>query len=103
MVQLRTLSSDEMVSAFPKRGHIDLTDYVDALSQINTGEAAEVELNGLSRRSLKRRIGMAARQIGVAIKWARTSDEDRAMVFQVKEAQKAAAKARASRTRRARS
>lgn len=84
MVSLRKLSASEVVSAFPKRGQIDLTEYLDALNTLNVGDSAEVELNGISRRAIKRRIGMAARQLGATIKWSRLLD-DQTMIFQVRD------------------
>lgn len=64
---------------------MDITEYVDALKTIDPGEAGEVELNGHTRRALKRRLGMAAKELGHALKWARIEDEE-VMVFQVRNA-----------------
>lgn len=83
MVTIRPLSTDETSSVFPRRGSVDITEYIDALRPINPGEAGEVELNGHTPRALKRRMGMAAKELGCSLKWARIDDED-VMVFQVR-------------------
>src|SRR5207237_9575096 len=63
-VQIRKLSSDEAAKVFPKRGQMDLSEYTDALRELQPGDAAEIELGPLSSRALKRRLGQAAKQTG---------------------------------------
>lgn len=84
MIALRKLAPGEALYAFPKRGQIDLTDYIEALQSLNVGDSAEIELDGLTKRALKRRIGMAARQLGATIKWSRLSDDEN-MIFQIRD------------------
>lgn len=86
MVVIRPLSQDEAASAFPRRGHLDLSEYIGALQQLTLGEAAEVQLAGHTRRALKRRLGMAAREIGTSLKWARTYDDDDFLIFKITQA-----------------
>ena len=83
-VQVRKLSAEEAAALFPKRGQMDLSEYTAALSGLRPGDAAEVQMGGLSSRALKRRVGQAARQLGFALKWARDTGSD-AMRFQVRE------------------
>src|SRR5438034_11640355 len=70
-VQIRKLSTDEAAKVFPKRGQMDLSEYTDALPELQPGDAAEIELGSLSSRALKRRLGQAAKQTGYSLKWAR--------------------------------
>ena len=43
-VSIRKLSSDEAAKVFPKRGQIDLSEYADALRELQPGHAAEIDL-----------------------------------------------------------
>src|SRR5437868_13638414 len=70
-VQIRKLSSDEAAKVFPKRGQMDLSEYTDALRELQPGDAAEIELGSPSRRALKRRLGAAAKETGYSGKRAR--------------------------------
>ncbi|HTD79456.1 MAG TPA: hypothetical protein VK898_17585 [Chloroflexota bacterium] len=81
-ITLRKLSSDEAAQAFPKRGQMDLSDYTTALQRLEPGDTAEFQLNGLSSRAAKRRLGQAAGNLGYRLKWARTNASDR-LYFQV--------------------
>ncbi len=84
-VQIRKLAPEEAAKAFPRRGQMDLSEYIDALRALRPGEAAEVDLGGLSTRALKRRIGQAAKQLGFALRWSRESSGN-SLRFQVREA-----------------
>jgi len=100
-VSIRKLSSDEAAKVFPKRGQMDLSEYAEALRELQPGEAAEIELAGLSSRALKRRLGQAAKQTGSSLKWARDSGDGK-LRFQVREARGGAPKARNGRRGRRR-
>src|SRR5438132_13213813 len=100
-VQIRKLSSDEAAKVFPKRGQMDLSEYADALGELQPGDAAEIELGGLSSRALKRRLGQAAKQTGYSLKWARDGGTG-VLRFQVREARGAQTKARNGRRGRRR-
>ena len=73
MVAIRKLTVDEAARAFPGRRQQDLAEYLAALRQVQPGESAEVALDGLSSRALKRRFGQAAARLGVRLKWARAA------------------------------
>ena len=81
-VKLRKLAADEAQRAFPRRGQQDLSDYLAALGELQPGEAAAIEREGLSDRAIKRRLGAAAKQLGYRLKWARQSSPE-ALYFQV--------------------
>jgi hypothetical protein len=100
-VQIRKLSSDEAAKVFPKRGQMDLSEYADALRELQPGDAAEIELGSLSSRALKRRLGQAAKQTGYSLKWARDGGTG-VLRFQVREARGAPTRARNGRRGRRR-
>ncbi|MGI9145897.1 MAG: hypothetical protein ACR2IK_05015 [Chloroflexota bacterium] len=100
-VQIRKLTSDEAAKVFPKRGQMDLSDYADALAELQPGDAAEIELGALSSRALKRRLGQAAKQTGYSLKWARDGGTG-VLRFQVREARGTQTKARNGRRGRRR-
>ena len=100
-VQIRKLSSDEAAKVFPKRGQMDLSEYADALRELQPGDAAEIVLAGLSSRALKRRLGQAAKQTGYSLKWERDGGGG-VLSFQVRESKGAQPKARNGRRGRRR-
>ena len=65
-VQLRKLPPDEAAKVFPKRGQMDLSEYSAALREFQPGDSAEVVLQELSSRALKRRLGQAANGLAIA-------------------------------------
>jgi hypothetical protein len=81
-VALRKLSREEAVRAFPRRGQIDVSEYVAALQTLQVGDSAEIELGELTSRAAKRRLGQAAQQVGYRLKWAPATFDDR-LYFQV--------------------
>src|ERR671926_541501 len=81
-VSIRKLPPEEAQRVFPRRGQQDLSEYVDALRDLAPGEAARIERQGLSDRAIKRRLGQAANQLGVRLKWSRQADPE-LLYFQV--------------------
>ncbi len=81
-VKIRKLAPEEAQRAFPRRGQQDLSEYVAALRDVRPGEAAGIDREGLSDRAIKRRLGLAAKQLGYRLKWARQSGPER-LYFQV--------------------
>jgi hypothetical protein len=73
-VSLRKLAPDEAQRVFPRRGHQDLSEYVAALRALHPGEAAGIDRAGVSERASKRRLSLAAKQLGHRLKWGRHSD-----------------------------
>ena len=100
-VQIRKLAPEEAAKVFPKRGQMDLSAYADALRELQPGDAAEIELGGLSSRALKRRLGQAAKQSGYSLKWARDTGGG-ALRFQVRETRASAGTAVAARPKNGR-
>jgi hypothetical protein len=62
-LKYQPLSKDEIGRAFPKRGQMDLAEYEDMMRSLKPGEAVAVEVNGLTKRQLKRRITSAAKSV----------------------------------------
>jgi len=81
-VSLRKLAPEEAQRVFPRRGQQDLSEYVAALRELHPGEAAGIEREGVSDRAIKRRLGVAAKQLGYRLKWGRQSDAE-VLYFQV--------------------
>jgi hypothetical protein len=74
-IAIRKLDAEEVARAFPRRGQVYVRDYADALSQLRAGDAIAVMLSDLSSRAVKRRFGLAAKQLGYRIAWARQVSE----------------------------
>ncbi len=70
-VAIRKLSIEQVQHAFPSRGQQDLSEYVDALRDLEPGQAAGIERQGLSDRAIKRRLGQAAKDLGYRLRWSR--------------------------------
>ena len=81
-LQIRKLSQDEAAKAFPRRGQMDLSEYVEAVSGLQPGDTAAMDLGDLTTRAAKRRLGQAAAQLGHRLRWARATDTD-VVYFQV--------------------
>jgi hypothetical protein len=81
-LQIRKLSQDEAAKAFPRRGQMDLSEYADAVSSLQPGDTAAMDLGGITARAAKRRLGQAAAQLGRRLRWARARDAD-VVFFQV--------------------
>src|SRR5919205_766353 len=81
-VAVRKLPPDEALRVFPQRRQQDLSEYVNALRDVEPGEAASVERQGISDRALKRRLSLAAKQLGYRLKWSRQTSPE-LLYFQV--------------------
>jgi hypothetical protein len=75
-LQIRKLSQDEAAKAFPHSGQMDLSEYVEAVSTLQPGDTAAMDLGDLTSRAAKRRLGQAAAQLGRRLRWARGADTD---------------------------
>lgn len=98
-VTLRKLSTEETARAFARRGQTDVLEYVTALRALQAGDSAEIALDGLSSRAAKRRLGIAAAQVGYRLKWASARADDR-LYFRVLLATAGAARAKNGRRTR---
>jgi hypothetical protein len=81
-VAIRKLPADEALRVFPQRCEQDLSEYVNALRDLEPGEAASVERQGISDRALKRRLSLAAKQLEYRLKWSRQASPE-LLYFQV--------------------
>ena len=81
-LQIRKLNQDEAVRAFPRRGQMDLSEYVEAVRALQPGHTAAMDLGDLTTRAAKRRLGQAAAQLGRRLRWALATDTN-VVYFQV--------------------
>lgn len=68
-VSLRRLSTDEIDRGFGRKSAVDLSEFMDALGELTIGEGAEVELDGMSLRTVRRRMNTSAKKLGLMLKW----------------------------------
>jgi hypothetical protein len=81
-VRIRKLAPEEAQRVFPRRGQQDLSEYVAALRDLQPGEAAGIDREGLSDRAIKLRLGLAAKPLGYRLRWARQAGPEQ-LYFQV--------------------
>ena len=81
-LQIRKLGQDEAAKAFPRRGQMDLSEYVEAVSGLQPGDTAAMDLGDLTTRAAKRRLGQSATQLGRRLRWGRATDTE-VVYFQV--------------------
>ena len=70
-LQIRKLNEDDAAKAFPRHGQMDLSEYVEAVGDLQPGDTAAMDLGDLTTRAAKRRLGQAATQLGRRLRWAR--------------------------------
>jgi hypothetical protein len=71
-IAIRKLSAEESAKFFRPRGQAqDLGDYMDALSELEPSDVAELSADGVTTRALKRRLTGAANQLGIKLKYAK--------------------------------
>ena len=75
-ISIRKLAPEEAQRVFPRRGQQDLSEYVAALRELEPGQAASIDRQGLSDRAIKRRLGQAAKSLGYRVKWSRQSSPE---------------------------
>ena len=75
VVAIRKLSAEETEAVFPLRRGQDVGEYMAALSGLGSGDVAAVRLEELSRRALKRRLSLAAKELGYRIRWSSLSGD----------------------------
>ena len=73
-VAVRKLDADEVERFFPRRSSAPQADYVNALSGLKPGDAAEAERDGVTQRAFKRRLSLAAKHLGYTLKYAKQSE-----------------------------
>lgn len=73
-VAVRKLETDEVERYFPRRSSAPQADYVNALSALKPGDAAEAQRDGVTQRAFKRRLSLAAKHLGYTLKYAKHSE-----------------------------
>lgn len=84
MPQFRTLSPAEVQQLTTRRLNLaDLAPYMDYLETLQVGDYGEVTIGeGEKKQTVKRRTTLAAKQLGMAIKWKRSQDQN-TLLFEV--------------------
>lgn len=82
-VSIRRLSTDEVEQTFRNQDGVDLTPYVQAVQEVGLDGAAEVPINGLTPRTVRRRFNKAARSLGFRLRWATNPDAESTILFMV--------------------
>lgn len=68
-VSLRRLSDEEVDNGFGRKSTVDLSEFMDALSELTIGDGAEVQLDGMTLRTVRRRMNTSAKKMGLSLKW----------------------------------
>ena len=84
MPQFRTFTREEVAKHKARRVNVtNLYPYMDYLRTLYVGDFGEITIEaGESRQAVKRRTTMAAKQLGMAIKW-RISEQEKTLLFEV--------------------
>ena len=84
MPQFRTLTPEEVAKHKARRVNVaNLYPYMDYLRTLHVGDFGEITIEvDESRQAVKRRTTMAAKQLGMAIKW-RISEQEKMLLFEV--------------------
>jgi hypothetical protein len=88
-ITLRKLTGDDAGRYFPSsRGSasLDISEYVEALRGLGAGDIAEVEPGEVTDRATKRRLTMAAKELGLTLQWSKQLMGDGSIGFRVKTA-----------------
>jgi hypothetical protein len=85
-ITIRKVTGENAQRYFPAWGErgLDLTDYLEALRGLAFGDIAEVEPGNVTARATKRRLTMAARQLGMTLQWSRQLMGGRSIAFRVR-------------------
>ena len=74
-VTIRKLSDAESAAYFGRPGAQARSAYVDALRELDEGDAAEITLGDVSARATKSRLSRAAKQLGLTLTYAKTPSD----------------------------
>jgi hypothetical protein len=70
-INLRKLTESEMARFFPHGVSLPQAEYIDALRGLKPGDVAEALRGNVSSRAFKRRMTLAAKHLGLALRYAR--------------------------------
>ena len=87
-INLRKLTAEEIQHYFPRGGlRLPQAEYIDALRGLKPGDVVEAVRGNVTSRAFKRRLTLAAKHLGLSLKYAREAGEE-AIRFQVREPRK---------------
>lgn len=84
-ITLRKLTESETARFFPRGVSIPQAEYVEALRGLKPGDVAEALHGNISSRAFKRRLTLAAKHLGLALRYAREAGQE-VVRFQVRQA-----------------
>jgi hypothetical protein len=87
VLQVRSLSDEEVTRMFPQRGQMDLSEYEAIFDGAEPGKGFEVSNEGMSSRALKRRLGQAVKQAlgsGYSLRYKKAPQDATTLAFVVK-------------------
>jgi hypothetical protein len=73
VIGIRRLSKQESEKVFTSDRVVDLNEYLDALRDLQEGDA-QITIDEATRRTQVRRFNAAAKQLGVKLKWKYTDE-----------------------------
>jgi hypothetical protein len=83
-INLRKLTETETARFFPRGVSIPQAEYIEALRGLKPGDVAEAVRGNVSSRAFKRRLTLAAKHLGLALRYAREASQE-AVRFQVRQ------------------
>src|ERR671930_1662284 len=83
-LNLRRLTPEEATRFFPRGVSVPQTEYIEALRGLKPGDAAEAIKGNVSSRAFKRRLTLAAKHLGLALRYAKEAGQE-AVRFQVRQ------------------
>ena len=86
------LSAQEVEQLTARSVNIDLSEYKEVLNSFKNGEWVKIEAEEGSEdtpRAIRRRFTLAAKEVGVTLKYRKNADEPNAVIFQVNKETKA--------------
>lgn len=83
-VNLRKLAPEEVERYFARGSGVNISEYIEALRGLRPGDYAEAVRHNVSSRAFKRRLTLAAKHLGLALRYAREAGEE-AIRFEVRE------------------
>ena len=82
-IDIRKLTQEEAARFFPRGVSAPAAEYIEALRGLRPGDYAEAFKGNITSRAFKRRLTLAAKHLGLALKYAKEAG-DEAIRFQVR-------------------
>lgn len=84
MAKISKLSRDEVAALTSRTPRLDLSEYLAMLQGFRSGDWGRIELEpGDDRRVVRRRLTLASKQKGIALRYRASKPEDTTILFRV--------------------